>query len=589
MSRSLASIACATLFLLAPLGATAQQQSSGSTLSPDLQSYMVNKDLGIERWTIALNLYSTDPASIISITGNIFRSDGGPASFVTCLERADSEGSLLDPTSVFRLSCSGADACLTTAERCAREGWTPISEDVLVPSNFFLPPGGNGTAQAARVESFLDHLIARLGVAFARVRGSALARGGLDLAGPREAFAQNVGGRGATLTLDRLNHLVTKDIGSERWSISYSLEPFETQEQGVADRFLNVTGNVFQSDGSPPSFVYCEQREDSTGSLSDPSSEFVFRCEGSDACTGTALECAQNEWRLISNDVRLQASFFLPPDGLPASPQSDPEIVIIGRTSDPPSVGIELGAETQAFRVDRPAGTCPVGDGCFVERIGACQSVAGEIVDLAGIGGDCACVVDAVPPGCIGCGDGAVGQCGGGCQYAVDDATARGICLPFDAQSSECTCYAIGAGQDLVTEGCGGALGLPCPGDRCCANDPRGSCDPLAGEIMCPGVCVAASGCDPDVQQCGICMSPVGVPTATPTPAPTSSPTPGATPTAAPTAQPTPVPSPSPTPTAEPICLAEGEECLGLPFKCCDGLVCNTEEPGESFCEPIIP
>jgi len=586
LPRILTSIAVAAVALLAPSLVAAQQTPSGSTLSPDRQSYMVNKDLGSERWTIVLNLYSTDPTSIISITGNIFRADGGPASFVTCLVRADSQGSLLDVNSVFRLSCSGADACTTTADQCARDDWTPISDDVLVPASFLLPPGGNGTEQTARVESFLDALVARLSSALARVRSTDLARAGLDLAAPPSAFAQASGGRGATLTLDRLNHLVTKDVGTERWSISYSLEPFATDAGGVEERFLNVTGNVYQSDGSPPSFVYCTQREDSTGRLSDPTSEFIFRCSGTDACTSTAQDCAATEWRVISNEIRLEASFFLPPDGLPASPQSDPEIVVIGRTSDPPSVGIELGAGTQAFRIDRPAGGCPVGDECVVERIGGCQSVAGEVVETDGAA--CACLVENVPSECIGCGGDAVGQCGGPCEYAVNDATARGVCLPYDLEGSDCICYAIDAGRELATQGCGGALGLPCPGNRCCANDPRGSCDPLDGEIMCPGVCVFAAGCDPDEQQCGICMSPVGVPTATPTPAVTPTPVPTATPDDTPTVGPTSTPSPTPTQTPD-ICLPEFAECFGSPFECCEGLVCNDEDPSESFCEPLIP
>ena len=59
------------------------QVPSGSTLSPDRQSYLVNKDLGNERWTINVNLFSTDPNDIINVTGSIFRADGGPASFVT--------------------------------------------------------------------------------------------------------------------------------------------------------------------------------------------------------------------------------------------------------------------------------------------------------------------------------------------------------------------------------------------------------------------------------------------------------------------------------------------------------------------------
>ncbi|MEW6269350.1 MAG: hypothetical protein AB1689_08660, partial [Thermodesulfobacteriota bacterium] len=315
-------------------------QPSGSTLSPDLRSYMVNKDLGAERWTINLNLYSDSLRAVINVTGNIFRSDGGPASFVTCLVRADSNGTLANPSSTFRLSCSGADACQSTAETCARESWTLIDDDIAVPASFFLPPGGNGgqaaAARADDVESLLDRLVARLGAALARARRFASTRGA-ELARPRSAWAQ-ASARGATLSVDRLNHLVTKDVNGERWSISYSLEPVITPEGGVGSRFLSVTGNVYQPDGSPPAFVYCTQREDSTGTLSDPSSQFRFRCEGASACDTTATDCAQGGWTTIADDIPLQASFFLPPQGLPASPQSDSDILVIGRTSDPPSI-----------------------------------------------------------------------------------------------------------------------------------------------------------------------------------------------------------------------------------------------------------
>jgi len=561
----------------------AAAQPSGSTLSPDLQSYMVNKDIGSERWTINLNLFSTDPSSIISITGNIFRTGGGPASFVTCLERFDSNGDLRNPSSIFRLACSGASACGSTAETCARTGWTLIADDVRVPASFFLPPGGNAAGDAADARSFLDGLVDHLAAAWSEARGSSLARSGLELAAPRSAHAQASGGRGATLTLDRLNHLVTKDVGSERWSISYSYQPFESDQQGVATRFLSVTGNVYQPDGGAPSFVYCLLRPDSTGSLDDPASELRFVCQGTDACTTTARDCAES-WRPIANDVRLQASFFLPPAGLPAPPQSDPEIVVIGRTSDPPSLvapGSEASGASVAF--DAPAGACPVGAECIVPRIGGCQDVAGLVFEDEALG--CRCVVPVVPPRCIECGDGADGQCGGGCEFAVGDATARGVCLPYDSTTDACACYAIGAGQSLTTQGCGGALGLPCPGDRCCSNDPRGACDPLDGEIPCPGVCVAAHGCDPDDEQCGICISPAQAPTPTPMPTPTPDPTPPPTPSPSPTPSPRPSPSPVPTATPDPICLGAGEACSPVrPPSCCPGLVCNLNPSVGSFC-----
>jgi len=582
--RTFGALAVATCALSAPAPAHAQQ--SGSTLSPDFQSYMVNKDVGPERWTINLNLYSGNPASVISITGNIFRADGGPASFVTCLERADSSGDLRNPTSTFRLACSGAGACSSTAETCARTSWTLIAEDVRVPASFFLPPGGNGVASTAAAASFLDELIARLAAAITGLRDSTLARGGLELVRPDSAFAQANGGRGATLTVDRLSHLVTKDIGSERWAIAYSYQPFESDQGAVETRFLNVTGNVYQSDGSPPSFVYCTQRADSTGTLADPDSEFRFICEGSGACATTARDCAQNAWRPISNDVRLQASFFLPPLGLPAAPQSDPEIVVIGRTSDPPSlIAPGSAAGSASVKRDRAAGACTAGAECIVPLIGGCQDVAGFVIDDPTLG--CRCVVAVVPPSCIHCGDGASGQCGGECEFPVADATARGICLPYDSQVDACACYAIGAGQELATQGCGGAVELLCEGDRCCANDPRGACDPLDGEIACPGVCVTAHGCDPEVEECGICMSPPEAPTPTPVPTPTPDPT--AAPTASPSPTPTPRPSPSPIPTATPdqICLGAGEPCsLVRPPACCGGLACNLTPGVGSFCIP---
>ena len=586
--RACGGLAAAALVLVLSTQSRANaQQPAGSTLSPDRQSYMVNKDIGPERWTINLNLFSKDPSSIISITGNIFRADGGPASFVTCLERADSNGDLRDPTSTFRLSCSGAGACASTAEMCARTAWTQIADDVRVPASFFLPPGGNGVASASEVASFLDDLAARLTVALAGLRNSSLAREGLELARPRSAFAQANGGRGATLTLDRLSHLVTKDIGSERWSISYSYQPFESDQLGVETRFLNVTGNVFQSDGSAPSFVYCTLRADSTGTLSDPTSELRFICQGSGACTSTATDCAENDWRPISNDVRLQASFFLPPLGLPAAPQSDPEIVVIGRTSDPPSL-IAPGAAnaTTSFAIARATGgDCLNGAACRVPRIGGCQDVAGFVIDDATLG--CRCVVVALPSSCIQCGDGATGQCGGECEFPVDDVTARGVCLPYDAQTDACACYAIDAGDQLTTQGCGGVLGLDCPGDRCCANDPRGACDPQEGQVACPGVCVTAHGCDPDAQQCGICLSPPAAPTPTPVPTPTPEPTPEPTASPSPTPSPKPTPSPVPTATPDPICLGSGEACSFVrPPACCSGLVCTVNPGVGSFCLP---
>jgi len=499
-------------------GAAGAQVPSGSTLSPDGRSFLVNKDLGNERWTINVNLYGNAPGDIINVTGNIFRADGGPASFVTCLVRSDSTGSLADPDSTFRLSCSGSDACTFTAESCARDAWTPIADDVPVPASFFLPPGGLGafifpanddaSASLARAgwtpprapavsHGVAERLLAYANRTYTDFRAWVVKQRSADFLQPREAIAGGAASRGATLTLDQFNFLVTKDIGTERWSISYSLTPTVSSEGLVVNQFLSVTGNVYQQDGSPPSFVYCTQNESSTGTLDDPSSEFRFACSGASSCASTASECAETGWTLISADIPLQASFFLPPAGLPATPQSDPEIVVIGRTSDPPSIVVPVNGSTSSAlaSTDRPAGTCPVGDGCVVATLGACEDVVGSIVELDS--GVCGCQITDPAPECIGCGGGASGQCGGPCEYTVDGATARGTCLPFDYESEECSCYAVGAGEQQTVQGCGGVLQVGCPADGCCANDPRGACDPLGGIVDCPGVCVAGSSSCP--------------------------------------------------------------------------------------------
>ncbi|MEW6269019.1 MAG: hypothetical protein AB1689_06935 [Thermodesulfobacteriota bacterium] len=500
------------------LAAAAAYAQTGATLTPNERNYMVNKDIQSERWTINLNLSSADPASIVNVTGNIFRADGGAPSFVLCQVRPDSTGTLADPASTFRLTCQGTDACQTTASQCARDDWRPISDDVPIPASFFLPPAGLGAAASASASAARDD--ASRGTAAAtlsrRLRDAVASAwstvrvwlaGGSRLATPRSAHAQ-AAGRGATLSLDRLNFLVNKDVGAERWSISLNYVPQTTEQGGVAPVLESVTGNVYQPDGSPPSFIYCTPRPDSTGSLELPGSEFRFSCQGTSSCATTARECARTQWTPLGDDIRLPASFFLPPGGLPASVQSDPEIVIIGRTSDPPSIVSSDFTTTAGASAARPQGGCPEGETCFVTELGSCEEVRGRVVALEGFG--CGCFVEDVPAGCVGCGEGSSGQCGGSCDFPVGGATARGTCLPFSLESSDCSCYAIDARESQAVQGCGGPQNVGCAGDRCCADDPRDGCDPLGGNAGCFGICVAADGCNPAEQQCGVCLAPQG-------------------------------------------------------------------------------
>jgi hypothetical protein len=235
------------------------------------------------------------------------------------------------------------------------------------------------------------------------------------------------------------------------------------------------------------------------GTLDDLSSQFILACRGTDACATSAADCAENEWRDLG-EVSLAASFFLPPEGLPASPASDSELIVIGRTSDPPAIVVGEFTQTASSAAGVVAGGCSLGAACTVAVVGDCEDVSGEIVETDD---GCGCRLDDIPAGCIACGSGASGACGGACEFAVAGATARGSCLPFTATTSECACFANDAAGDSSVEGCGSVLDAACPGQRCCADDPRDGCSTAAGDYDCAGVCVVAD-CD-GAGSCGIC------------------------------------------------------------------------------------
>lgn len=464
---------------------------SGATQSPDLKSYIVSKDLGSERWAITVNLSSTNSDDVGSVTGAVFSTDGGPVRFVACLVRSDSTGSLLDRDSTFRLSCSGADPCRATAEDCARQAWHLISDDVSVPSSFFLPPGGQGATDGATSVS-TPSLAASGG--WSPSPPSVL---GDDVAPPADVFtdtvsdglalgssslAQTADSRGATQTPDRLALLVIKDIGSERWAIAYALEPAVSAAGLVVNRFRSITGNVYRADDSPPSFIFCTPHPDSTGTLDYPPSYFRLSCWGTGPCATTATDCAATGWTLLSEDINVQSSFFLPQLGLPATPRSDESFRLIGQPPDLPAVAVPLpGPSPQPG----PVPPCPVGDECHV-GIGTCPDAVGRV-----IADNCACLITDLDPSCITCGDGASGQCGGDCEYPVSaGATARGTCLPFSAARAGCACFAVGSDEAESIQGCGGSLGVTCPNGDICVDDPRGACTDMGPVVACPGVCV---------------------------------------------------------------------------------------------------
>jgi len=101
---------------------------------------------------------------------------------------------------------------------------------------------------------------------------------------------------GVQWTPDALRILVNNDVGDERWAITWNLDD------------LSTTGNVFFRDDRSPSFIWCEKTGhnflSSIGEL-----DLQFRCSGSDAAFGGFHF---DDWSLISDDVLLPTSFFIP-------------------------------------------------------------------------------------------------------------------------------------------------------------------------------------------------------------------------------------------------------------------------------------
>lgn len=92
---------------------------------------------------------------------------------------------------------------------------------------------------------------------------------------------------------------VSKDVGSERWSI--------TRERSTG----LVSGLIFIPGGGEPLFVECDQR-------SDDGSNVSLACFGANACPTD--QCSSDSWSFVS-DVTVPASFFASGVGPPPEPE----------------------------------------------------------------------------------------------------------------------------------------------------------------------------------------------------------------------------------------------------------------------------
>jgi hypothetical protein len=104
--------------------------NKGVQFAPDGSSILVTKDIGAERWAIVL-----DERDVL--TGNVFRCDGGKASFLWCEKVAD-DGNPDFPNRIAAWDCFGADACAATPCDLDAE-WVLIGENVELRGSFFLP------------------------------------------------------------------------------------------------------------------------------------------------------------------------------------------------------------------------------------------------------------------------------------------------------------------------------------------------------------------------------------------------------------------------------------------------------------------
>lgn len=486
--RSAAFLLLLVTVILGPVP-RARAQEAAVTMTPDRVHLLVNKELGAERWSISTNFAPDDSTRIVSVTGNVYRSDDDTVSFVHCALRPDSTGSLDDPSSTLRFTCRGTGSCDETALACARSAWTPLSRDVGIPASFFLPPGGLGTTGAAGAVAG-EPLARLLAEVWQRLRES------LATVAPREASAQSTELSAATLSPDLLSHLVLRDRAGDRWSIAFNVVRDDTRAGGFKP--TSVTGNIFRSSG-PPAFVYCVPRSGSPVSLEDPAAELRFVCLGADGCETTAAECASG-WTSIDDDVAIEAAFFLPGDGRGTPPSSAEQLFLLGGTAGVPSIA------SDGFKGSGTA-SCDEGAACVIDRIGGCEDVRGRLTEVEGV---CRCYVSPVAPYCLRTGTETVSTpripaaCGDACSFEVgvpaSDGNAsgilriaRGVSLPFEADSPNCFCHANPPGRLRAVEACGGAEGTACSGERCCVDDPRDGCDPLAGDAACAGICIAPS------------------------------------------------------------------------------------------------
>lgn len=277
---------------------------------------------------------------------------------------------------------------------------------------------------------------------------------------PWPAMAANV-----TVTPDDSRTLVSKDVGGERWAISYN-----SREDGT------VTGNVFFTDGGSPRFIWCEESAESSGA------ELMLRCSGADRCT--AAPCEREDWTRLG-EFPIAKSFFQPDQGLTWT-RLDNEVGLPSSFFEPPAPGdesresgIQVTPDGQRLLINKDIG----GDRWAITRNLTDGTVTGNFFETETRSPEFLWCVDVTPDAAapdrrfqcsiaepVGCGDG-VRENGEDCD-GLDDQLCPGAC------DDTCKCM-----QKTCLEGF-----ADCLDDRDCCSGLHCRLSWYGGRRLCRGV-----------------------------------------------------------------------------------------------------
>lgn len=174
-------------------------------------------------------------------------------------------------------------------------------------------------------------------------------------------------GSGVQYSRDRSSTLISKDVGAERWAITYRVD------DGAA------FGNVFYPDGRDPSFISCDR-------IGVNGSDSSYRCYGANRCPGEP--CGEEQYSFIA-EVSLPTSFFFPPSGPTPTPSPTPgpggDTVTCGATA----TLVAAIAYDEASVPDLSGVTLEIAYPASVSipGVGSDPSVADRVVNLSNVSG----------------------------------------------------------------------------------------------------------------------------------------------------------------------------------------------------------